>query len=523
MTTQQSQTHKIILIALGLLVLIFGVMIFIAPAAIFPDPSWGFQVMHKMQAGGAFNITSKPDAADISKNNSEFLSWWSPGQYLAPYFFKSLFSINDGRAAAITTTLCGLLGIAGLYAFFKKVGFSKLLAAVSVSVIVIQQAFVVPYVFYNGGEVLLFGFSGWFLYGCVSFNKANWKLALFLLLSGWLGFFCKSSFLWMYGAGCLYLWLSISQKKTAVLDWIKNGIWIAIPAALSFAVIFLHYMAKGANPVGTSLGFKFSWEALAFPLASPILTGFSLDDMLNGLIVHSNAAVLNPTWSAIVLFLATVLSVVLVVRIIGIVPNKSYALLLGVFYSVSILFFGYSFLKQANISYEGRHLRMIGLLITPGVVYLVSLSKPPFKFGFGLVCLFIAFLSLMYFVPSYHQNATKNARGTSGIAQLFIDQPSLNQITELDKKNTNAIFVFVSPDLGLEINHNRYVILDPIDAEIKIDYEDYAHYGHAGPIFIMLPASYMGPKSNIIRKCFPGYKGFHMDMLSNDYVLYSAK
>jgi hypothetical protein len=88
---------------------------------------------------------------------------------------------------------------------------------------------------------------------------------------------------------------------------------------------------------------------------------------------------------------------------------------------------------------------------------------------------------------------------------------------------TAALFVFISPDLGLEINHNHYITLDPISADIKIDYDDYVHYGHAGPIYILLPANYMGPKSNIIRKCFPGYKGFHMDMLSDKYVLYSAK
>jgi hypothetical protein len=225
----------------------------------------------------------------------------------------------------------------------------------------------------------------------------------------------------------------------------------------------------------------------------------------------------------VVLILAAVLSVILVIRIVRVVPEKNYTLLLAVFYSVSILFFGYSFLKQANISYEGRHLRIIGLLITPGIVYLVSLSKLPVKIGFGLVCLFITALSIRYFAPSYYQNATKNARGTSGIAQLFIDQQSLNQIMELDRKNTDAIFVFISPDLGLEINHNRYVILDPIGPDVKIAFDDYVHYGHADPIFIMLPASYMGPKSNIIRKCFPGYKGFRMDMLSDKYVLYSAK
>ncbi|WP_295720237.1 hypothetical protein [Mucilaginibacter sp.] len=523
MILQKSQPHKIILLALGIMVLIMGTMIFIAPTALFPDPSWGFQVMQKMQAGGAFNIATKPSPADLSKDYSEFLSWWSPGQYLVPYFFKSVFGINTGQASAITVTLFSLLGIGGLYVFFTKAGFTPTLAAVSVLVIAIQQGFFIPYVFYNGGEVLLFGFIGWFLYGCVSFDKADWKFTVFLLLSGWIGFFCKSSFLWMYAAGCLYIWIKLSQKQLNLMDWVKNGIWIAIPSALSLAAIYVFYLSKGANPASDSSGLLFSWETFSFPLASPILAGFSLDDILNGVLFHNNEWSLSPQWLLIILLLAAALSVVIIVSINRSIPNKNYTLLLSIFYVLSVLFFGYSFLRQANISYEARHFRIIGLLVTPGVVYLVSRWKPPFKIAFGLVCFFITFLSIRYFVPSYHQNKTVNAHGASGVALPFIDQPSLDYIMDLDRKTKNALFVFISPDLGLEINHNRYVILDPIDADVKINFDSYVHYGHGGPIFIMLPASYMGPKSNIIRKCFPGYTGFHMDMLSNNYVLYSAK
>ncbi|WP_183563739.1 hypothetical protein [Mucilaginibacter sp. SP1R1] len=523
MPLQKPYTHKLILAALGIIVIILGVMILLYPTSLFPDPSWGFQVMRKMQMGSGFNMAVKPDPADVAKDYSEFLSWWSPGQYLVPYFFKSILSINTGRAAAVTTIVFTLLGLAGFYSFFRKAGFTATIAAVSVAVIACQQGFVVPYVFYNGGEVLLFGFAGWFLYGCVAIDKTGWKLAVFLLLSGCIGFFCKSSFLWMYGAGCFYLWLKLSAGNTAVVAWIKKGIWIGIPAAISLAIIYVFYLSKGINPASGGMGIKLTWETFSFPLASPLLAGFSLDDILHGIILHNDVSIFSPFWSLVTLLLSAVVSILLIAAITRYVPNKSYSRMVIVFYVVSVIFFGYNFLRQANISYEARHLRIIGLLITPGVVYLISRLNVSYRLAFGLVCFGIAFLSFRYFLPGYRQNKTVSARGTSGLAQIFIDQPSLNYIMDLDKKNSNALFVFVSPDLGLEINHNRIVTLDPIDSDIRIDYDDYAHKGHAGPIFILLPASYMGPKSNIIRKCFPGYKGFKMDMLSNDYVLYSAK
>jgi hypothetical protein len=47
--------------------------------------------------------------------------------------------------------------------------------------------------------------------------------------------------------------------------------------------------------------------------------------------------------------------------------------------------------------------------------------------------------------------------------------------------------------------------------------------GHAGPLYIILPDSYAGPKEKMILKSFPDYKGWYGSMLSNKYVMYGAK
>ena len=102
MSAQKSHIHQIILAALGILVLILGILIYLYPTSIFPDSCWGFQVLRAMQMGGGFNMAIKPDPADVAKNSAEFLTWWSPGQYLVPYIFKLLLGINTGKAAAVT-------------------------------------------------------------------------------------------------------------------------------------------------------------------------------------------------------------------------------------------------------------------------------------------------------------------------------------------------------------------------------------------------------------------------------------
>jgi hypothetical protein len=414
-----------------------------------------------------------------------------------------------------------LLGLAGFFAFFKKTGFTPLISALSLLFIACQQFFVVPYVFYNGGETLLFAFLGWFLYGCLVIKSPDWKLVVFVLLAGWIGFFCKSSCIWMYAAGLLFLWLRLSAQKGS--NWLKNGIWIGFPALVSVAMTWLFFLSKGQNPASASAGLKFTWKTLGFPLASPLLSGFSVDDLAHGLIYHTGTPLFSYLWSIIILVALAILSVWMVCLILKRVPDANYKLLIKVFYIVSILFFGYAYLRQMTISYEARHFRIIGLIIIPGVIYMVSTIKPTYQYIFGIVWVGIAITSVIYLTKGYSYNKNISARGVTGIAQQAIDQKSLNQIIALDEQNTDATFVFVNPSLGLEIKHNRVIVEQPIGDDLKIDLDDYEYDGHAGPLYIILPESYAGPKEKMILKSFPGYKGWYGSMLSDGYVMYAAK
>jgi hypothetical protein len=478
--------------------------------------------MQSMERGGPFNCLVTPDQADLSKNTSDFLTWWSPGQYLVPYAFKLVFGINTGQATALTITLCQLIGLAGLYAFFKKIGFTPQVSALSLLFVASQQFFAVPYVFYNGGEILFFAFAGWFLYGCTAIKGPGWQLALFVLLSGWLGFICKSSMLWVYAAGLLYLWIRLSRENNRA-RWIKNGIWISLPAIVAVITIWLFYLSKGQNPASATSGLKFTWKTLSFPLASPLLSGFSLDDLAHGLIFHTGKPLFSDTVATVVLLALALLSVWLIWRIVNKIPDANYRLVLKVFYIISIFFFSYAYLRQMSISYEARHFRIIGLLAIPGTIYLVAHSRPGYRFAYAIAWIGLWTSSTIYLASGYNFNKNQSAHGVSGIAQQAIDQKSLDQVLALDKQNTNATFVFVNESLGLEIRHNRVITLQPIGDDLVIDFDDYEYDGHAGPLYIILPERYNGPKEKFVLKAFPDYKGWYASMLSDNYVMYASK
>ncbi|RFZ95316.1 hypothetical protein D0C36_07240 [Mucilaginibacter conchicola] len=522
MSASSASSHKIILYIVFALVTVMGILLLVNPAGVYPDAAWGFQVWRGMQKGHGFNILTLPGQWDIAQNGEEFKSWWSPGQYLVPGIFQKLFGLDLGHASSLTVVICQYLGLAGLYQFFKKAGFSKTISALAILVIALQQSFFTPYIFYNGGEVLLFAFIGWFLYGCLHFNKPSIALAVFVLLAGWIGFFAKSSFMWMYAAGLIYMWIQLSRHTTHIKHWLVNGFWVGVPAVISLAVIYVTYLSKGLNPSSQSLGLDSTIKVFAFPLASPLLAGFSLDDLANGLIEHNGNVIFNPVQAIIIIALLAVLSIVLICAICKRVPDNRYSTMLVIFYIVSVFFLGSSFFRKLDISFEARHFRIIGLLIIPGTIYVFSRAAKAYRYAFGAVVGVVALFSLKFYVLSYIGLKTETVYGTSGIAQQFIDKESLDYIRMLDNHNKNAVFVFFSPDLGLEINHNRSITLEPLNSDISINVDDYIHKGHAGPLYILMPHKYIGIRASVILKSFPGYKGFSLKELSDNYVLYFA-
>lgn len=503
------------------IVIILGIFSFMAPPALFPDPTNGFLVMRSMGLGGGFNMMISPDQDDFSKTTSEFLTWWSPGQYLVPYAFKLLFGLNTGQASVLTVLLCQLLGLSGFYYFFKKVGFFPFLAALSMLLIASQLIFVVPYVFYSGGEILSFAFIGWFLYGCIAVEKPSWQMVLFILFSGLIGFFCKSSTMWIYAAGLLFIWIRLSLNK-ALTDWIKNGLWTGLPAIIAIGTIYASFLSKGKNPTAVVTGFKLSLKAFAFPLASPLLSASSIDDICHGLIYHTGKVIFSDWQAIIILILLAILSLWLVRAILRKVPDQNYRLLVIIFYSVAFLFFSYMYLMQKAISYEARHFRVLGLLVIPGAIYVFSQAGRRYRLVLCVIWAGIASSSILYLVKGFVYNKNESARGISGFAQQNIDQTALDKIMAIDRRVHNATFVFVNKELGLEIKNNRVVGLEPISDALRINMDDYEYNGHAGPLYIILPDNYAGPKEKFVLKSFPGYRSWYGSKLSDKYVLYQA-
>jgi hypothetical protein len=528
---KKNQTHRVLLFFVGLCVVILGVLIFLVPPGTDPDPCWGFMIMNSIEHGGPFNLMVSPSAVNIAKDRYEFLAWWSPGQYMVPYFFKLLFKVTTGRGVSLTIAICSFLGLTGFYQLFKQLGFSKWIAAISIAFISTQLFFVLPFTYFLGGEHLIFAFMGWFLYGCLHFKKINWQVLVFIFFAGLIGFFAKSSFLWMYAGGIACMWLNISLTETGTAlspfhytkkqlwVWLKNGILLAVPFICAVAVIYVSFLSKGEIPTASQGSWLFTPQTFGYPLAAPLTSAFSIDEIVDGLIYHPDGTTVISNTAIIVVLVLALISLIYLFVITRFYPDKKYPLVVLVFYSIGAIFFSYMYLKQADISYEGRHFRIIGLLCIPGFIYLLFKSKIT-RVLFFVVWAWFAFISFNNFVSNYKGNK-QAPRGNTGLSQAVYDKATLDEIVKIDHDQRNAIFVVTGSDVGAEIYNNRVITVDDDNTDDFFAQLKYA--GKAGPVYILLPARYLknGRGANIV-KSFVDYHHFESRQLSPNYHLYYA-
>lgn len=223
----------------------------------------------------------------------------------------------------------------------------------------------------------------------------------------------------------------------------------------------------------------------------------------------------------LILFFCALGSIALIYFILRFVTIRNYRLMVLSIFLSALAFFVYAYLRQYEISMESRHFRIVGILITPGVIFLTTRIKPKFRATVFILLTCVACYSFFYVINGYKTNQYLS-KGPLGIGQPNIDQISLNQIISFDNVHRNIIFVFIGNDIGLEIQHNRIITLPPIAEDLKIDTDQYKYCGHGGALYIVLPRFYAGKREEFILNAYPAYKRFKHSNLSNYYELFIA-
>jgi hypothetical protein len=148
-----------------------------------------------------------------------------------------------------------------------------------------------------------------------------------------------------------------------------------------------------------------------------------------------------------------------------------------------------------------------------------KLNKKLSKIPVAVTSIVVIILGVVF----YTRYGKVSVPGVRVIARQPLYGPALSKVMELDKQNHSATFVFVNEVPGVSAMHNKVIMLPPIGDELRINFDEYLHKGHNGPLYIILPESYAGPKEKFVLKAFPGYKGWYGSMISDNFVMYAAK
>jgi hypothetical protein len=127
----------------------------------YSDSGWGF-LGWDSRAGLPINMSASPDPADISKDVSGFMTAWSPGQHVLPGLLEGA-GLSLGLAMVAVAGAAALTGLAGWFALYRAFGFPVPTCAIAVLIMACTRHVGLAFGIYNGGEILLFGVSPWFL------------------------------------------------------------------------------------------------------------------------------------------------------------------------------------------------------------------------------------------------------------------------------------------------------------------------------------------------------------------------
>ncbi len=525
------------LIIIITILLIYIISISVKPICISSDPGWGFYTLKSMQKGAPFNHSFSPDCKDISKDLTSLSSWWTPGQYLIPGIFQYVFKTNIGYSIIFTVILFSILGIVGFYYLFIIYELDKKIAMLSIIVILLQRYYSFAFTIYNGGEVLLFGALPWILILFEKFSNLKFYQIIVIILISIFGFFLKSSFFIIFVTLILFLFaqkniFQIIELKDITKDNIlkkiinkKTFFYYAklIFLALSTFSILYYFFIRHGNPSNTN---KFSFELMDIlvPISSPIVSAFSIDDLLVRIFdfpgYHSISTIhANPIYFFIPLAIINIIFYILVFKKF---KFSRYMLLVICFIIVYTLIFFYFYFFDAAISYEFRHFRILGLLIIP---YFISLGlNYKYKIVRYSMIVFVFVISI-YGIASFTQrkhNIIKNyVIGSEYFYQNNIDKHTLNIMKKLDDslKIGNNLFYFTSPEVSLEINNNR-VMSSHADFQTLSSLQNAEYLGTVDNLYLILRTKFEKEgKEKAIKEAFVDYKKFILISETNDFKI----
>ncbi len=421
------------------------------------DSATGFLIWDAWRDGLPWNHSRFPDPADLTRDLSQFLAWWSPGQYLAVAPLQFL-GLNLGQSIATGTLLWSLAGLAGWHRLFRLFGFDPGIAAWSTALVAVNWTLVRNYGDYMGGELCLLSLAPWLILGLWRSSSAPTKPgALLATLLVWLGAMAKNTFLPVAGGVLLARrWPAIASSALP-----RRALELAAVAtvlAAGHALFWWTFLRHGWNPSSGGVGGITPDAALNLVrLLSFPLGGLASAQNLLGRVFFHPSAPLASGWHDLWLFLVPLglgffaLTLLLIRRELRLRPD--YGRLLACATGGSLAFFALFAVTREAGGLEERFLRPCSFLLAPAALAALA--------GSGSRLIRTA-LTLLLFLGATYGSASGPVRayylwrldacGGAGVSQHVLGKEALAELRRLDGElPAGSLIVVSSPEMAFEI------------------------------------------------------------------------
>jgi hypothetical protein len=477
----------------------FGLVVSLAvPPAVNTDSAWGFAVWHSMERGSAFNVLNQPNPADLRTDSGEFMSVWTPGQYLIPGVFETL-GIPLGTSVSIVVAMFSTLGLIFFFLVYRFLEFDDLTASICCALIASQRFFLQPFGTYTGGDILLFGAGPVILY--IGLRVSPWPLVRGVLLFGGflVGFFLKNSSMILALAVCVGLaWREWNLAGAPMGRRFLAGVLLCVAFLASFVLVNAIYNSRGWMPTKYERALPDDPVArLLFTVSAPFFSAFSLDDLLSYVLNHPTRDALGRSWQGETYIVLPLAAIAMVSYAYGLRSGTStYRTVVPplVFtYLVVFLVLNLSG-SPATGHLQARHYRFAGMLLLPGYIQVFrGTSSRLVVIGCALLIVGSATYGWLSFANRARHLHKVAIVGYKRVSQPLLDHDTLEVLHGLDREaaQRNTIFYLTAPELFLEVNNGRALI-------------SHKHWVRDGtpadmlPIDVLAQARFVGKKEAIV-------------------------
>ncbi|HEY4361167.1 MAG TPA: hypothetical protein VGN17_09370 [Bryobacteraceae bacterium] len=422
------------------------------PVGIAPDPGWGWLEWRTLVNSGPVNTIVAPDPTDISKDRSEFMTWWSPGQHLIPGVFIAL-GLSIGSALSVTAGVSLLSCLIGWIRVFKRFRVSSKAATFAVVLLTIFRYSTLPFGIYNGGEILLQGVTPWLiLAGCNVPAGTGFRSAFYAGLALLGGFFAKLTGV-LVGGAALGAGVIVALTR---LRRVTNGMAAGAAGALASAgLLNAVWFSRGITPA-SGTGWSFGTTRFVFAFAAPWGAGVSWMDMLAWLFLNPQRPIFRD--SAVIVWLlipaAIFFTAVLFLgarQVDGRLELRELVRFTLCFYAICAATMAVLYSHGGSISLDERHLRSAGTLIFVCAIAVADRlpRRSMLRLAVAAFCTLMSLYGLSSFVNRVRMARPHEVDSYSRTRQVIVDRDALEYArAAFAREKRDALFVLPSPDVA---------------------------------------------------------------------------